>query len=1105
MLLTTWKSRWCLLAMAWLGGATPAGADPDTLDLGGRWRFEPDPQDVGIHEQWHSRALPGTVRLPGSLPAQGIGDPVRVDTPWTGGIVDRSWFDAPEYAPYRQPGRIKIPFWLQPERYYAGPAWYQRDLQVPARWRGRWLRLELERPHWETRVWLDDRFLGTNRSLATPHVYELGFVEPGRHTLTIRVDNRRVIDIGENSHAISDHTQGNWNGIVGRIRLVALPPVWIRDLQVYPRVADRSARIRVVVTNPAAIRFEGHLRLEADDARPGRAAEQIAEPRFEEHTWRGEFDLPLGPDAPLWDEFHPALIRLRATLEGRAGGQKVRHDRPVRFGLREPGTEGTRFTLNGRPLFVRGTLECAIFPRTGHPPTDGAAWERIIRVARQHGLNLFRFHSWCPPEAAFIAADKLGFYFQVETCWPNQSTTLGDGKPVDGWVWWETERILEAYGNHPSFLFMAHGNEPGGRNAGAYLRRYVSHFKQADPRRLWTSGSGWPQIPENQFHVTPDPRIQAWGAGLRSRINARPPETITDYGDYIRRHSVPVISHEIGQWCAYPNLDERAKYTGYLKARNFDIFEDRLRAHGLLGLARDFLHASGRLQALCYKEDIESALRTPGMGGFHLLDLHDFPGQGTALVGVLDPFWEPKGYVTAEEYRRFCNFTVPLARLARRVFTSSDRIEARLEAAHFGPAPLRDVEWMARLVDGRGRTVRRQKGLLSRLPLGNGLELGTVEWDLAGLVVPAKYRLVVTLSGREEPHPSGARRVRFENDWDLWVYPDSVHPPPPSVLVTNAFDRAVESVLAAGGRVLLTLPGQRVRNHDVLPVKLGFSSIFWNTAWTRRQAPTTLGILCNPRHPALADFPTESHSNWQWWYLIHRAGALRLDLLPPDTEPIVRVIDDWFTARPLALIVEGRVGPGRILICGFDLAREADDPVSRQMRASLTAYLASDRCRPRAEFTPEQVRALIDPERTDPLRPDRVSASSEQPGYEAARAVDGDPETLWHTRWGEDADPFPHDLTLEWDDPRAVAGVIVRPRQDGNRNGWIRRWEIHVRMSPSGPWEGPVAAGEWPADAGPKTVRFDPPMEIRALRLRAWSGHGAGPWASVAEITPLAP
>lgn len=1085
------------------GLLTGTAAADDTLNLGGRWRFALDREDVGIAQQWALRVLPNVVRLPGSLPAQGIGDPVSVETPWTGGIVDRSWFDSPEYEPYRRPGQVKVPFWLQPDCYYAGVAWYQRTISIPRRWEGRWIRLVLERPHWETRVWIDDRLVGTNRSLGTPHEYDLGFLSPGAHTLTIRVDNRRVVDIGENSHAISDHTQGNWNGIVGRIELVALPPVWIEDLQVYPRRADRSARVWLALTNPAGDSFEGKLtlRVQGPGLHGGESTQCYV--GFSGPQWTGEVQLALGPRAPLWDEFHPALLTLRAALTGRLGDQSVTHHRLVRFGLREIATQGTRFVLNGRPLFIRGTLECAIFPRTGHPPTEAAEWRRIIRVAKDHGLNLFRFHSWCPPRAAFEAADELGFYLQVETCWPNQSTTLGDGQPVDAWVWEETERILRAYGNHPSFLFMAHGNEPGGRNAGAYLRQYVAHFKARDSRRLWTSGSGWPVLAENQFHVVPEPRIQAWGAGLASRINARPPETVTDYRDFVTRHAVPVISHEIGQWCAHPNLAERRKYTGYLKARNFDIFEDRLRAHGMVHLAPDFLRASGRLQVLCYKEDIEAALRTPGMGGFHLLDLRDFPGQGTALVGVLDPFWESKGYVTAAEYRRFCNSTVPLARLSRRVFTTADSISAQIEVAHFGPAPLTNFTCDVQLRDDRGRVIRAQRYDGDRLFLGNAQPVGHIDWPLEGLRVPARYRLVVTLTGNGPGGMGRPSRERFENDWDVWVYPAEPPPLPGSVWITNHWDESVLARLAAGGRILLTIPGPLVRNYDTVPVKLGFSSIFWNTAWTRRQAPTTLGLLCDPRHPALAGFPTELHSNWQWWYLLHRAGALRLDLLPPGTEPIVRIIDDWFTARPLALIVEGRVGPGRIVICGFDLTEQAADPVSQQMRASLADYLASDRCQPRAEFSPEQVAALF--RAPDPTRPLRVSASSEQPGYEAWRALDGDPDTLWHTPWGENAPDFPHELLIEWPVPVRLVGLNVLPRQDGNRNGWIRCWELYGRFPGQQGWGELLAAGEWPASADLKTVRFAAPVELQAVRLRVLAGHAMGPWASVAEMTFLTP
>ena len=257
---------------------------------------------------------------------------------------------------------------------------------------------------------------------------------------------------------------------------------------------------------------------------------------------------------------------------------------------------------------------------------------------------------------------------------------------MDQWVYDETDRILKAYGNHPSFVLMPYGNEPGGQNvptAVILVAKYVVAFQSAGSAPALDQRVGLAADSGKPFHVTPDPRIQAWGAGLKSRINAKPPETTTDYRDYIQKRDVPVISHEIGQWCVYPNFAEIPKYTGYLKPKNFEIFRDPLDANGMGNLAHQFLLASGKLQTLCYKEDIESALRTPGMGGFELLDLHDFPGQGTALVGVLDPFWEDKGYVTAAEYRRFCNTTVPLARLAKRVFTTDEKLEAESGSGAF--------------------------------------------------------------------------------------------------------------------------------------------------------------------------------------------------------------------------------------------------------------------------------------------------------------------------------------------------------------------------------------------------------------------------------------
>lgn len=926
-------------------------------DLSGRWRFQLDREDAGVTERWFEQRLTENVRLPGSLPGQGIGDPVTVDTEWTGGIVDRSWYTTEEYAEYRGPGRVKVPFWLQPETYYAGVAWYQRDIEIPPDSERRRFGLLLERPHWETRVWLGGRFVGRNDGLGTPHVYDLGQLPSGTHQLTIRVDNRMVVDVGENSHSVSDHTQGNWNGIVGRIELHATPQLWLSALQIYPRVRDRDRAVTVKgrVTNSGTTEHEGTVLIEVlrggthgDQRKP--LCQITVDVRWSNDNGEFEAELELGSDVALWDEFNPVLYELVATLQ--PGG----HRAVSRFGLREIATDGTRFTLNGRNTFIRGTLDCCIYPKTGHPPTDVASWRRVIEAAKAHGLNNIRFHSWCPPQAAFLAADELGFYLHVEcSSWANQSTTLGDGKPVDRWIYEEADRILDHYGNHPSFVFLLYGNEPGGPRHAEYLAKWVSHYRTADPRRLYSGGAGWPQLAEDQFFVAPDPRIQAWGGGLKSRINAQPPETVTDYRDYIRARSVPVISHEIGQWCVYPNFDEMRKYTGYLKPRNFEIFRDRLRANHMGGLARDFLHASGRLQTLCYKEDIESALRTPGMGGFQLLDLHDFPGQGTALVGVLDPFWESKGYVEPREFRRFCGSTVPLARLEKRVFTNGETLTADIEVAHFGPRPLPQAIAWWRLVADTGRVVEQGALPATDVPVGNGIGLGRITIDLGTIPSPARYRIEVDVEGHA-------------NDWDVWVYPDRAEIRLPSdVLMTRELDGVAQAALDGGRKVLLLVAPDRVAPDVKLgPVALGFSSIFWNTAWTGRQAPHTLGILCDSRHPLFARFPTDDHSNWQWWYLLERSSAMILDQLPARIRPTVQVIDDWFTARRLGLVFEARVGSGRLLVCSVDLDQPSD-PVVRQFHHSLLRYMGSADFNPRTRATPGEVRTVMK-QHTDPVR-----------------------------------------------------------------------------------------------------------------------------------------
>lgn len=932
-----------------------------TLPLNRTWRFQLDPDNLGVSQRWYKRALQGRVNLPGNLTTQGIGDEITVDTKWMGSTnvatygavgLDPSYFSDAKYERYRRRGNIKVPFWLQPEKYYTGAAWYQRDIEVPKSWQGRWVTLTLERSHWQTRVWLDEREIGSDDSLATPHEYELGQVVPGRHVLTIRVDNSLIVDIGVNSHSISDHTQGNWNGIVGRIELSATGPVGVENLQAYPDVRTRTVRLRGELRNSSGRRARGEISLSVG-AGPGAQVIQMPQTSIDFRTAAEstpfEMEARLGEQAQLWDEFSPALYRLRVELTGTVNGTAVADKRTVTVGLREISTAGTQLVVNGRKLFLRGTVECAIFPKTGHPPMDVQSWKRILEIARTYGLNHLRFHSWCPPEAAFVAADELGFYYQVEaSSWPNQSTSLGDGKPVDAWLDKETGRILKTYGNHPSFILMAACTEPGGRRANSWLREWLQWHRAQDRRRLFTGGAGWPQLAENDFHLTPDPRIQHWNEGLKSRINALPPETRTDYREYIAERPVPVVSFEMGQWSVYPNFEEIPKYTGYLKPRNFEIFRDWLHENHMRHQARDFLMASGKLQVLCYKEDIESALRTPGMGGFQLLQLHDFPGQGTALVGVLDPFWESKAYVTATEFSRFTNSTVPLARLDKRIFTQDETLIAAIEVSHFGTAPLRAVVAAWKLVGPGGVAAASGQLAPRNIPVDGPVPLGRVSIPLAAVPAPARYKLVVALEG-----------TTFENDWDIWVYPAQVNlATPEGVTVVHELDDQALAILRSGQTVFLMIPPARVKGDKNGPVQLGFSSIFWNTAFTNRQAPHTLGILCDPKHPAFAAFPTDFHSNWQWWYLINRAGAIILDGMPAELRPIVQVIDDWYQVRRLALLFEGRVGAGRLLVTSVDL-RRISNPVSRQMLASLLRYISGPQFAPTTQLTPEQVRGLM--------------------------------------------------------------------------------------------------------------------------------------------------
>jgi hypothetical protein len=921
------------------------------ISLAGEWKFRIDSLDQGIKQEWFNDEFNTMVKLPGSMTENGLGEDVKVTTDWTGDIVDRSYFTDSRYAKYRVPGNIKIPFWLKPDKYYKGPAWYQKIFDLPDDWEGRRIELFLERCHWKSTVYVNGIYAGERNSLATPHRFDITeFLKKGQNIISIRIDNRIIIPLGVNSHSISDHTQTDWNGIVGEISLRSTSQVYIDEIQVYPDIKKRIAKVVVSIKNPNNADFKGKLAIKAIENKAGRGRNL----RTKNVTIVTNSDLYkavlsykiLKP--ALWDEFSAALYTLTADLKGK--DRKIRDYQSVEFGMREFRTSGTRFQINGRPVFLRGTTECCIFPLTGYPPEDVNSWEKVLRTCRDYGLNHVRFHSYCPPEAAFIAADRLGIYFHVEcSSWANQGTTIGDGESIDKFIYEEGDRILKEYGNHPSFCMMAYGNEPAGRNQNEYLGKLLKYWKAEDQRRVYTSAAGWPIIPENDYNVTSEPRIQHWGEGLKSIINSKPPETMFDFRDFVSEFNIPVVGHEIGQWCVYPDFTEISKYTGVLKATNFEIFRETLNENGMTDQAGDFFMASGKLQVLCYKDDIEAALRTPGFAGFQMLQLHDFTGQGTALVGILNPFFESKGYITPTEFRMFCNETVPLARLPKMVYKNDETIRANIEIAHFGPVPLVKRKIVCKITDGEGNLVYDKVFPGINIEIGNCIPAGSVEFKLDGIVKASKMSMEVQIENTE-----------FRNKWDFWVYPAQIEPSAGKVILADRLDKNVEDALKSGNSVLFLTYGHIGKNQGA-QVAIGFSSIFWNTAWTRNQPPHTLGILCDPEHQAFKDFPTEYHSNWQWWDPVTHSQVMIINSLPQELKPIIQPIDTWFENRRLALAFEAKVYNGKILVCSIDLKNRLEErPVSKQLLGSILNYMNSDYFHPDVQVSITDIKELLD-------------------------------------------------------------------------------------------------------------------------------------------------
>ncbi len=873
-----------------------------TINLSGTWDFQLDRSESSNASQKYD----DTIKLPGSMLTNGKGDLPSIDTKWTGSLYDSSYYYNPYMEKYRHTGSIKFPFFLTPEHYYVGYAWYRHNAEIPRMWKKNRVILLLERPHIETTVFVNGKEVGHQMSLSVPHEYDItDYVKFGKNnSIAIKIYNGiENVGVGQDSHSVTDQTQGNWNGIVGKIELRSQKSIF--TVKTFPDLT--TGNVKVLVNDK-------------------------------------EYNLKIDNPQP-WSEFTPILYTRSIVYRG--------DTIPVTFGFRKIEVKGRDIMLNGRPIYVRGTVENCNFPLTGYPPTDVESWKKIIQKCKDYGINTMRFHSYCPPEAAFIAADSLGFYLQPEgPSWPNHGVKLNHGQHIDQYLTEETKKICDYYGNHPSFVMMAAGNEPAG-DWVTWCNNWVNTMKEYDNRHIYCGasvGGGWAWDNLSEYHVKGGAR------GLDWDHNA--PQCTDDYFsqiEYPRNYkgkepnNSPIIAHEQGQWCAFPDFKERSLYTGPYKAKNFDIFEDLLNKNGMASQAEKFLYASGKLQVTAYKYEIERNLRTKDYSGFLLLGLNDYSGQGTALVGPLNVFWKEKGYVDSKQWKEFCGDIVPLAKFPKFVFQNTDTLNIPIEVYNASEGEIKDADIVYSIVDKDMHNDIIAK-YNATIKYGKNNEIRPISQQLNGIKTPSKLTLKVSVNGNT-------------NEWDFWVYPAKVEmPKTKDIYITDTLDSKAIKILTNGGKVLITAGGKIRYGNDV---KQTYLPVFWNTSWFKMRPPHTTGAYIMNNHPIFKDFTTDSWQNINWWELINKAQVMNLQEFPEEYQPIYQPIDTWHVSRKLGMIVEANVLKGKLLMTTFDINNNLNKRiVARQLRKSILEYMSGNEFKPEITLDIKVIRDLFEKEAT---------------------------------------------------------------------------------------------------------------------------------------------
>lgn len=926
------KHGYLILLIAFFACNAPKKEYRANLDLSGQWQFALDTAKVGVNQQWYLSDLSDSISLPGTTDSN-----------------KKGFLNSDTTTMY--PNRVYK---------YEGIAWYRKKVVVPENFKDKHIELFLERTK-PSKVWIDSAFIGESYLLQSPQKYDVSSqLTPGEHYITIQVNNDLKLTPYGNVHIYSDDSQTNWNGIIGGLYIEASPKTYISNLQVYPDIDSKKIDVEIDIENLQTDK-ELNVELLVEKTMDGKTVQLKSQKIVADKQPHLKLQYNLGEDCSFWDEYNQPLYRLTAIISDGT----IKDAQTVPFGMRKFSVKGTQFTINGRTTFLRGKHEAAVFPLTGYTPMNVDDWVRVYEIAKSYGINHYRFHSYCPPEAAFEAADRVGIYLQAELpFWGGlDSDTIAQMQREEGFA------MLKSYANHPSFVMFSPGNEIwGGLDR---VEKNMDALKAYDSRPLYAMGSN-NQIgyapPRNcsDFFVgarTPNrgdttfghTRLthcfaDAWHGGI---LNNFTPSTDIKFEHAVSNMDIPIVSHEIGQYQIYPNYQEIAKYTGVLQARNLEVFRTRLQKAGMADMDSVFQKASGAWSALCYKAEMEAALRTKGMAGFQLLDLQDFPGQGTALVGILDAFMDSKGVVSPEVWKQSCNDVVLLLEFSKYCWTNSESFDAKALVANYSAGPVKnEVNWSIKKEDG---TILSQ-GKFPDTEINNGglSLLGNINVSFASITKAEKLLVDISIAGTE-----------YSNTYPVWVYPSKpTVETPEDILVSDKLDNKVLSQLQGGGKVLLFPKTSDVKDKS-FPGH--FPPEFWNYGMfkgisesnKKPVSPGTLGILTDPAHPIFNDFPTDFHTNWQWFSIVKASNSLMLDNTSAEYRPIVQIIDNLERNHKLGLIFEFKVGNGKLLVCMAQLNQILDKPEAAQLYQSIISYIKSGDFEPDYLITEEDLKELL--------------------------------------------------------------------------------------------------------------------------------------------------